>query len=115
CTRGWRGALRDRAGESAEADRDAVSMRMQSARAAVALAVATVIAACVSLAGCNKGDATPTPVVAVQAEHPATGAIAEHIPADAVLAPLAQAAISPKISAPVRHFYVQRGSHVKAG
>jgi HlyD family secretion protein len=88
---------------------------MQSARAAVALAVATVIAASVSLAGCNKGDATPTPVVAVQAEHPATGAIAEHIPADAVLAPLAQAAISPKISAPVRHFYVQRGSHVKAG
>jgi len=88
---------------------------MQSARAAVALAVAAVIAASVSLAGCNKGDATPTPVVAVQAEHPATGAIAEHIPADAVLAPLAQAAISPKISAPVRHFYVQRGSHVKAG
>jgi len=81
----------------------------------VALAVATVIAASVSLAGCNKGDATPTPVVAVQAEHPATGAIAEHIPADAVLAPLAQAAISPKISAPVRHFYVQRSSHVKAG
>ena len=90
-------------------------MRMQSAWAAVALAVAAVIAASVSLAGCNKGDATPTPVVAVQAEHPATGAIAEHIPADAVLAPLAQAAISPKISAPVRHFYVQRGSHVKAG
>ena len=81
----------------------------------MALAVATVIAASVSLAGCNKGDATPTPVVAVQAEHPAMGAIAEHIPADAVLAPLAQAAISPKISAPVRHFYVQRGSHVKAG
>lgn len=43
------------------------------------------------------------------------GAIAEHIPADAVLAPLAQAAISPKITAPVRHFYVQRGSPVKAG
>ena len=81
----------------------------------MALAVATVIAVSVSLAGCNKGDATPTPVVAVQAEHPAMGAIAEHIPADAVLAPLAQAAISPKISAPVRHFYVQRGSHVKAG
>ena len=81
----------------------------------MALAVAAVIAASVSLAGCNKGDATPTPVVAVQAEHPAMGAIAEHIPADAVLAPLAQAAISPKITAPVRHFYVQRGSRVKAG
>jgi HlyD family secretion protein len=81
----------------------------------VALAVAATIAANVSLAGCNKGDATPTPVVAVQAEHPAMGAIAEHIPADAVLAPLAQAAISPKITAPIRHFYVQRGSRVKAG
>ena len=81
----------------------------------MALAVAAVIAASVSLAGCNKGDATPTPVVAVQAEHPAMGAIAEHIPADAVLAPLAQAAISPKITAPVRNFYVQRGSRVKAG
>jgi RND family efflux transporter MFP subunit len=81
----------------------------------VALAVAAVIAAGVSLAGCSKGEATPTPVVTVQAEHPEMGAIAEHIPADAVLAPLAQAAISPKITAPVRHFYVQRGSRVKAG
>jgi multidrug efflux pump subunit AcrA (membrane-fusion protein) len=67
------------------------------------------------LAGCSKSEATPTPVVTVQAEHPEMSAIAEHIPADAVLAPLAQAAISPKITAPVRRFYVQRGSHVKAG
>ena len=90
-------------------------MRMHRTRAAVALAVAALVTAGVSLAGCNKGEATPTPVVVVQAEHPAMGTIAEHIPADAVLAPLAQAAISPKITAPVRHFYVQRGSHVKAG
>jgi multidrug efflux pump subunit AcrA (membrane-fusion protein) len=41
--------------------------------------------------------------------------ITEHITADAILAPVAQAAISPKITAPVRKFYVQRGSHVKAG
>jgi multidrug efflux pump subunit AcrA (membrane-fusion protein) len=81
----------------------------------VALAAAVLVAAGVSLAGCSKSEATPTPVVTVQAEHPEMGAIAEHIPADAVLAPLAQAAISPKITAPVRHFYVQRGSHVKAG
>src|ERR1019366_8110669 len=43
------------------------------------------------------------------------GPISEHITADAVLAPLAQAAIAPKISAPVRKFYVQRGSKVKEG
>ncbi len=90
-------------------------MRTHRTRAAVALAVAALVAAGVSLAGCSKGDATPTPVVTVQAEHPEMGAIAEHIPADAVLAPLAQAAIAPKISAPVHRFYVQRGSHVKAG
>jgi multidrug efflux pump subunit AcrA (membrane-fusion protein) len=43
------------------------------------------------------------------------GSISEQITADATLAPLAQAAISPKITAPVKKFYVQRGSHVKAG
>jgi multidrug efflux pump subunit AcrA (membrane-fusion protein) len=43
------------------------------------------------------------------------GTIAEHIVADAILAPRAQAAITPKIAAPVRKFYVQRGAHVKAG
>lgn len=64
--------------------------------------------------GCKK-EAEPEPLVTVQAEHPEQGAIAEHIDADAVLSPVAQAAIEPKITAPVRKFYVQRGSRVKAG
>jgi multidrug efflux pump subunit AcrA (membrane-fusion protein) len=68
----------------------------------------------VLLPGCKKA-AAPQTVVTVQAEHPEQGAISEHIVADAVLAPLAQAAIAPKISAPVRKFYVQRGAKVKAG
>ena len=68
----------------------------------------------VVLPGCKK-EAEPEPLVNVQAEHPEQGAIAEHITADAVLAPLAQAAIAPKISAPVRRFFVQRGARVKAG
>lgn len=66
------------------------------------------------LSGCKK-QAEPEPLVTVQAEHPQQGPIAEHITADAVLAPLAQAAIEPKISAPVRKFYVQRGARVKSG
>ncbi len=90
-------------------------MRTHGTRTAAALAAAAVLVAGVSLAGCSKSEATPTPVVTVQAEHPELGAIAEHIPADAVLAPLAQASMSPKITEPVRHFYVQRGSPVKAG
>jgi HlyD family secretion protein len=65
--------------------------------------------------GCNKQEATPMPEVYVQAVHPAPGSISEEITADATLAPLAQAAISSKVTAPVKKFYVQRGSHVKAG
>ncbi len=68
----------------------------------------------VFLPGCKKATETE-PLVTVQAAHPEQGPIAEHITADAVLAPLAQAAIEPKISAPVRKFFVQRGSRVKAG
>jgi RND family efflux transporter MFP subunit len=66
-------------------------------------------------AGCHKAEETPVPEVAVQAEKPHEGSIAETITADATLSPLAQAAISPKISAPVKKFLVQRGAHVKEG
>lgn len=79
-------------------------------------AVSAVVALTIVVAGCGKSETgAPTPVVSVQAEHPQVSTIAERIPADAVLAPIAQSAISPKITAPVRHFYVQRGAHVKAG
>ena len=90
-----------------------------------AISRATVVLALVSTlglltaSGCKKdsGDenATVAAQVNVQAEKPEQGPIAEVIKADAVLAPVAQAAVSPKITAPVREFYVQRGSHVKAG
>jgi HlyD family secretion protein len=72
-------------------------------------------AAVIFSAGCNHQQAAPAPVVYVQAAHPVIGSISEQITADATLAPLAQAAISPKITAPVKKFYVQRGSHVRAG
>ena len=65
-------------------------------------------------AGCKKEE-TPAPQITVQAEHPERGAISDHITADAILAPLAQAAIVPKITAPVKKFYVQRGAKVKEG
>jgi multidrug efflux pump subunit AcrA (membrane-fusion protein) len=64
--------------------------------------------------GC-KNEAAPQPQVTVQAEHPEQGPIAEKITADAILAPIAQAAIAPKITAPVKKFYVERGAKVKAG
>ncbi len=66
--------------------------------------------------GCKKADdTTPTPEVYVQAAHPEQGSIADQVSADAMLTPLAQAAISPKVTAPVKKFYVQRGVRVHAG
>ncbi len=79
-----------------------------------AIAVTLVVALPATIAGCKK-EAVPEPVVTVQAEHPEQGAISQHITVDAVLSPLAQAAISPKITAPVHKFHVQRGARVKAG
>ena len=77
-----------------------------------ALAGVMVLAA----AGCKKQqDEAPEAAVVVQAAHPTRGPIAEEISADAILAPLSQAAIAPRISAPIRAEYVQRGAHVRRG
>ena len=64
---------------------------------------------------CHKPESTSAPEVTVQAVHPRLGSVSETITADAILSPLAQAAISPKVTAPVKKFYVQRGTQVKAG
>lgn len=80
------------------------------------LALALLCGALSLTSGCKKAtDDTPVPEVTVAAEHPEQGSISEKISADATLAPLAQAAIAPKVTAPVTKFFVQRGSHVKAG
>jgi HlyD family secretion protein len=85
-------------------------IRRSASRLALALLVA------ILLQGCGKGnDADTAALVTVQAEHPEVGEISEYITADATLSPVAEAAISPKITAPVRTFYVQRGSKVKKG
>jgi len=66
--------------------------------------------------GCKgKTEEAPEPVVSVQVEHPTVGPISEEIAADAVLTPLAQAAIAPRISAPIAKEFVQRGTHVHKG
>ncbi len=81
-----------------------------------ALALASLSASL--FAGCKKkaaADAEEKPEVIVQVEHPETGPITDEISADATLFPVAQAAILPKVTAPVRKFFVQRGSHVSAG
>ena len=67
------------------------------------------------LIGCKKSEEAPEPTVSVQAEHPTVGPISEEIAVDAVLSPLAQAAMEPRISAPIAAEFVQRGTHVHKG
>jgi RND family efflux transporter MFP subunit len=80
-----------------------------------ALIAGAILLSAVIPQGCKKADEAEAAQVAVQAEKPEIGDISEHVTADATLSPLAQAAITPKITAPVRKFYVQRGSRVKEG
>ena len=69
----------------------------------------------VALAACSKKESEPEPLVSVQAATVERREIAQVVKSDAVLYPLEQAAITPKFSAPVAQFYVDRGSRVHKG
>lgn len=76
---------------------------------AAASAVLAVLTAC---SGQANETAPAVPVQIVQVER--TG-LQQKVTADAVLFPIAQSAIVPKISAPVQKFLVNRGNHVRKG
>ncbi|TAM83090.1 MAG: efflux RND transporter periplasmic adaptor subunit [Acidobacteria bacterium] len=68
------------------------------------------------MAGCGGKEAPePQPLVTVQAVRVERAEIRQQIRSEAVLYPLNQATIVPKISAPIKKFYVQRGDRVHAG
>jgi HlyD family secretion protein len=62
--------------------------------------------------GCSKEPADKEPTVSVQAVTAEKTTLQQTVITQAVLFPLQQAAITPKISAPVHKFYVNRGSKV---
>ena len=64
---------------------------------------------------CSRAEKEPEPEVTVAATKAEKQPIRQVIRTDAVLFPKNQAAITPKIVAPVRTFYVNRGSKVHAG
>lgn len=76
------------------------------------IAVTILLAA---LSACSKEPAEKEPIVPVQAAAVEKTTIQHTVVAEAVLFPLAQSAIVPKISAPVRTFLVTRGSRVHEG
>ena len=64
--------------------------------------------------GCSS-EKPAEPTVSVQVVPVKKATIEQTVTSEAVLYPLAQSAIVPKISAPIKAFYVNRGSKVRAG
>ena len=67
------------------------------------------------LAGCGPQEKEKEPVVTVQTVPAQKADIAQTVSADAVVFPVEQAIVAPKITAPIVEFKVQRGSKVKKG
>ena len=79
-------------------------------------ALLVLLAAGFLLSGCGtKEAAEATPTVTVQVDAAEKGPIQRKVVTDAVLYPRDQAAIIPKVVSSVKKWYVDRGSHVKAG
>jgi multidrug efflux pump subunit AcrA (membrane-fusion protein) len=80
------------------------------------VALAGCIACLVLLSsGCGSAEKEKEPVVSVQATPAARGPISQVVSAEAVVFPVEQATVAPKISSTVRRFLVQRGSRVNKG
>jgi HlyD family secretion protein len=81
------------------------------------VAIAGVVAGLSGFAsGCGGGEEKEKePVVSVQATPAARGPIEQMVSAEAVVFPLEQAVVAPKITSTVKKFLVQRGSRVKKG
>ena len=69
----------------------------------------------VFLSACSKEPAAKEPMVSVQVTPVEKTTIEHNVAAEAVLFPLAQSGIVPKISAPIKTFMVKRGSRVHKG
>ena len=76
--------------------------------------VALLSASCLRKGAVNSGEAE-TPATPVQVATATQKSLDQIVTAEAVLFPLQQANITPKISAPVERFLVQRGDHVHTG
>jgi HlyD family secretion protein len=88
--------------------------RMEKGQLARTLGV--LLAAGLLFSGCGpKGEVEASPTVTVQVDAVEKGPIQRKVVTDAVLYPLDQAAIVPRVVSSVKKWYVDKGSHVKAG
>jgi HlyD family secretion protein len=89
-----------------------VELTQKSSRA---LPLLTLSVALALLASCSDKAKEAEPAVPVQIVQVERTTLQQKVSAEAVLFPIAQSAIVPKISAPVQKFLVNRGSHVHKG
>jgi HlyD family secretion protein len=88
--------------------------KKQAVRRGAWLAIAVAAASLVA-AGCGEQEKEKEPVVSVQTTPAQQAAISQTVSAEAVVFPLEQATVSPKITSTVKKFAVQRGTRVKKG
>lgn len=88
----------------------------QTEKGRMARALGVLLAAGIFISGCGaKGEVEASPTVTVQVDAAEKGPIQRKVVTDAVLYPRDQAAIVPKVVSSIKKWYVDRGSHVKAG
>ena len=81
---------------------------------AAAFFTAIAVILCIAT-GCSKDEKEKEPVVSVQTTPARRAPISQVISAEAVVYPLEQATVAPKISSTIKKFYVQRSARVKKG
>jgi HlyD family secretion protein len=83
-----------------------------SHRALLATVLAGLLYVC---GGCSQPEKEKEPIVSVQTTPAERAPIAQVVSVDAVVFPLEQATVAPKITSTVKKFFVQRGTRVKKG
>ena len=73
------------------------------------------LAGAIFLHGCSSAEKEAAPLVTVQVAPAKRGPIELEVTSDAVVYPLQQAILTPKITSTIAKFYVQRGTRVKQG
>jgi HlyD family secretion protein len=91
-----------------------LSPRRDSTRFPASCLISATIFA-IALSGCAKKEAEVEPVVSVQVQPVKRTPISETVTVDAVIYPVEQAVITPKITSTIKSFNVQRGSRVRKG
>jgi len=79
------------------------------------VSIAAIGSLLLGISGCGSPAKEKEPVVTVQTSPAEQASISQLISAEAVVFPVQQAVITPKITAPIRQFFVLRGSRVRQG